>query len=367
MKILQLIPSLKKGGAERLCLDLSFQLQELGNEVVVIAMSKENEYHYLSSLLNCQIIPVNVLPSILKKSTVEIDILQSFVKEFSPDIIHVHLYEAVFVSSLLTHNAKLVIHFHDNMVQFERFSFNTLFSKKKITNFYERRLILNSWKKINIQFIAISDHSEKFIKRVFFDKYPSQKLLNGFNYSRFFATVNGIRNDELIMIGSLVSKKGQSLAIETLQVLVERGYNFNLYLLGDGPLMESLKTLVENKNLSNWVHLLGNVADPERYLSRSKIYIHTAIYEPLGLALLEAMAAGLPIVCTDGGGNKDLVTDGENGYLIKKRSPKLLADKIEWLINNEKDRLRMAKAGQEFALNFRIEDYAKKVLEIYTA
>ena len=105
---------------------------------------------------------------------------------------------------------------------------------------------------------------------------------------------------------------------------------------------------------------------PEHYLQEAVVYLHTAKDEPFGLVLLEAMACGLPVVCTDGGGNRDLIEEGVNGYLVQQRNPELLADKIEWLINNDNDRIRMAKAGQEFALNFKIEDYAKKVLEIYT-
>jgi glycosyltransferase involved in cell wall biosynthesis len=103
------------------------------------------------------------------------------------------------------------------------------------------------------------------------------------------------------------------------------------------------------------------VENVEQYLWQSDVYVHTATYEPLGLVLLEAMAAGFPVISLDGGGNRDLMINGKNGFLIEKQDPKEFADRIlEVYQNNE-----ISNFNAEFAKQFDIKTYCDKLLEIY--
>ena len=81
----------------------------------------------------------------------------------------------------------------------------------------------------------------------------------------------------------------------------------------------------------------------------------------MGLVLLEAMAAGLPVVTLDGGGNRDLVIDGKNGYLIEKQDPKEFADRILEIYQNKE----MSHFNAEYAKQFDIVAYCEKLVEIY--
>jgi spore coat protein SA len=96
-------------------------------------------------------------------------------------------------------------------------------------------------------------------------------------------------------------------------------------------------------------------------LWKSDIYVHTATYEPLGLVLLEAMAAGLPVVTLDGGGNRDLIENGKNGFIINNQNPKHFAEKILEVKDNEE----MKKYNVKFAQKFDIDHYTHKQLELY--
>ena len=368
LKVLHIIPTLKKGGAERLCLDTCQALHHAqGIEVMVFNFWPENAYGFLTEKLNRKVIPSKVVPSILGKSTIEVAELQREVDAFQPDVIHVHLFEALMVVSHLRHTAHLLVHFHDNMPQFENFSWRTLLSKLSITNYFEKRLILKLLQQHKVTFVGISEHTVEYMNKVLPKHAQIVKLLNAIDTQRFHAAPESPRSNELTMIGSLVPKKNQQLAIHVVADLIKRGIPIQLNLLGEGSEREKLEEVTQQLNLAEYIFFQGNVDDPERFLKNSVLYIHTARYEPFGLVILEAMAAGLPVVCTDGGGNRDLIRNGENGFILDTENPEELADKIEYLLTNAEQRIRMGSNAQRFAQDYDIQAYAERLIAIYTA
>jgi glycosyltransferase involved in cell wall biosynthesis len=367
MKIIHLIPNLRKGGAERLCIDTCRALQEKeGVEVLLIQFSPENAYSFLTEGLNRKVIPSQVIPSIRGKSTIEIGELQQEIHTFQPDVIHVHLFESLMVASHLKFHGHLVVHFHDNMVQFENFSWRTVLTKRAFTNFLEKQIILRKLGKRNVTYLGISTHTFEFMDKVLPLNSRKKKLLNAINTKLFDTTKDIVKKNELTTIGSLVPKKAQQIAIQTIAELIKRGISVRLNILGEGSEKNKLQQLTKELNLEENIQFHGNVDDPERYLMQSLIYIHTAIYEPFGLVILEAMAAGLPVVCLDGKGNRDLIREGENGFMIWEQAPKLLADKIQFLLENEDHRQRMGENAYRFAQQFGIRSYLNSLLEIYS-
>ncbi len=114
MKILQVIPSLNKGGAERLVLNLCKELS-INNQVTLVTFRSDNEYAYLSKLIDHKVIPSILIPSLSGKAKVEVDVLQSFIDDYQPDVIHSHLFESEMVLSHINiGGAKRIVHFHDN-------------------------------------------------------------------------------------------------------------------------------------------------------------------------------------------------------------------------------------------------------------
>jgi glycosyltransferase involved in cell wall biosynthesis len=113
------------------------------------------------------------------------------------------------------------------------------------------------------------------------------------------------------------------------------------------------------------VKLLGNVNDVAFYLKQSDIFIHPAIYEPFGLVLLEAMASGLPVISMDGGGNRDIVVDGKNGYLINSNDAHLFFEKILHLLSNKNQYKIMSDFAQRFAKQYDIKKYINQLIEFY--
>lgn len=370
MKILHIIPTLKKGGAERLCLDTCRALKhKQGIEVMVFNFRPENAYGFLTEKMNRKVIPSKVVPSILGKSTIEVATLQLEVDTFQPDVIHVHLFEALMVVSHLRHTACLVVHFHDNMVQFENFSWRTLRSKQGITNFFEKRLVLKALKQHKVAFIGISSVNTDYILKVL-PQYKSQihLLHNAIDTSRFMAIKqNRSSRPILITIGTLNINKNHRLSVEVLKHLNDEGMPVQLVIVGDGPQQNELFHLAKNLGLDQQIQFTGSIDNPEYFLEQADIYIHTAKSEAFGLTILEAMGAGLPVICTDGGGNRDLIRNGENGFILDTEKPEELADKIEHLLKNSEQRIRMGLNAQRFAQDYDIQTYVERLIAICTA
>ena len=368
MKILHIIPSLDKGGAERLTLDIVRSLKDIPHvEVALVIFRNQNNYSFLTDEIDFKVIPSFYTPSLKGKGKKDVKDLQDYIDSFKPDIIHSHLFETEVVLSQvkLMKDVKRVVHFHDNMNQLKRIKLKSIHNKATLTNYYERKIVLKSWSKNRTQTIAISKDTEKFIDRNIPHKFKVTFLKNGINVKRFENKSNDVKENRLVIIGSLVDKKGQKLAVETVSELVKREHNYKLDILGYGNDFEKLENLIKVLELDQHVFLHGNVDFPEVFLHKAKIYLHTAKYEPFGLVILEAMAAGLPVVCTDGYGNRDLIKEGKNGFMIKERTPSLIADKIELLMGDDNLRATMGNFANRYSHKFDISIYTKELMGLY--
>lgn len=366
MKILHLIPSLRKGGAERIALDICLALMQEGHEVKLITLHADNQYEFISKMIDHQQVNTSVTLSLLRKNKVDVTSLQSIIDSFQPDVIHSHLFEAEINLAFcrFPKGVKRVIQFHDNMIQMKSMNWDSFLKKSSLTNYYERHLILKNLPKQTIA-IGISENSLKYINSVLPKRINRILIHNAIDLNRFQKLTKPVNSNHLIMIGSLIDLKGQELAIRTVDELNKRNIPIKLALVGDGPNANKLKELTKNLDIESLVEFTGYVDFPEKHLQNSLIYLHTSYSEAFGLVLIEAMACGLPVVCTDGKGNRDLIQDGENGFMIKNRNPMQLADKIQYLLENEGEYIRLSQNAHNYAQNFGMKNYTNLLLKAY--
>lgn len=376
MRIIHIIPSLRKGGAERMVLDICREiLKHEGTKVCLVSFSDKNDYTFLSHEIQHEVIPSKVIPSISGNPIVEIDSFLKFISDFKPDIIHSHLFEAELVSRWkLFPGIRYVSHCHDNIRQLLKFDLSCLLSKSRITDLHERRIIIDRYQKCNNNFIAISQDTKKYLLRNLPRDVQNIKLLHNAvdfeNFKRNSHTPKSIpdkNNIKLINIGSFVEKKNQIFLVHVVKILKDKGYSVKLELLGDGP----DKTTVENKismmGLTDNIYCRGIVNDVNERIHDADIYVHSALYEPFGLVLLEAMSAGLPIVCLDGKGNRDIMENKKNGFFVKEYNPEIFADRLILLIDNSDLYRSFSDNVIAFAANFDIKSYVKDLLMIYNS
>ena len=370
MRILHIIPRLNKGGAERLCLDICNQLQKRDDvQVRLITFSDENHYPFLTESLDWQVVPASVQLSVFHKNVLNVDALQKAIEDFAPDVIHTHLFEAEIVSRSCNYpQAKWFSHCHDNMRQFQNFSVKTLFNKHLLTNFFEKRYLFSRYKANGGNtFIAISHDTEQYFRKAA-RHFDVQLLPNAIDYEKFYYNQEHqtSTNLRLINVGSLNTNKNQVFLIDVAKILADKSVDFDLKLVGGGQDYSMLKQRIETLGLQKSVSLCGNVDNVEDYLHESDVYVHSSLSEALGLTIIEAMAAGLPVVTLDGRGNRDLIKQGKNGYMVYEQKAEQFADRILEIWNDKLKYSQMSVFAQDFARQYDIKPYVDKLLKIYT-
>ena len=374
MKILHIIPTLNKGGAERLSLDICNHLsKQPGVEVRLIILHAQIKYDISAYTFPIKHISARVHLSISGQHVLFVDELQKYIDDYAPHVIHSHLFEAEIVSRAVHYpHARWFSHCHDNMVQFRNFSIGTVTSRKLFTNYIERRFLLQQYlKNGGNTFLAISNNTANYFRSVVPPSVGTVEVFpNAIDYRRFFmpsskkqSFADGVLR--LVSVGSLLENKNHVFQIEVVKILVDRGVKITLNMVGDGVTRDKVMQKIKDCGVEAQVQLHGNVNNVEEYLWQSDIFIHSAFSEAFGLVLLEAMAAGLPVVSLDGGGNRDLIQNGKNGFLLTERNPILFADKHQEISQNLPQYVAMSEQAQTFAMDYDIQAYILKLLRLY--
>lgn len=178
----------------------------------------------------------------------------------------------------------------------------------------------------------------------------------------------------VVAVGRINDWKGQDVLVEAVAVLRERGVRVPVEIAGDAlpeqrHLEDALRALAAERGVRDDVRLLGYVDDVPSLLARASIFVLPSKRpEPFGLALLDAMAHGLPCIATDAGGPRDMIDHGRTGLLTPMGDPVALADAIERLWNDPDLRARLgAAAAADVRARFSIERTAADVVSVYEA
>jgi glycosyltransferase involved in cell wall biosynthesis len=373
LRVLYLITDFGKGGAQRFLIDLATALRSRDDvDFVIGSLYDRDLYGALTDDL-----PIEQLDfqTFSLRGSNRCPAYEDLLERFRPDLVHTHLFLAEFLSSYyLSPDIAYVCHGHDNMVQLETPSWRTVSNRTALMNLIERRhLIRNKYNKVATAFIANSTHTLDYYRRVLPRHMRSDIVLipYGFNYDRFFNSKVQPPGDteriRLLNVGGFWDKKNQAFVVDIARELRDRGLDFEIHLLGDGPNRPAVESSVRAAGLDDRVLFHGNVQSVERWMCDSHIYLHTAWYEPFGLVFLEAMAAGLPCVTLDGKGNRDLIEDGRNGFLLEQEDASAFADRIVELATDRKRYREISAYAQAFAKKYDIVAATDRLVDFYRA
>ena len=177
----------------------------------------------------------------------------------------------------------------------------------------------------------------------------------------------GLPKDKLILttLGRLVKRKNNE---ELLGIFSEvRKYRpCHLLVMGEGPDRPLLEKINNELDLTKCVTLAGRVG-PEKfqYLASSDIYVSTASHEGFGLAFLEAMESGLPIICYDNGGQVDFLENGKTGFLVKLGQKENFCRQLRELLTSPKLRKEMSAHNRKHVKQFYVRNGAERHLSIF--
>jgi phosphatidyl-myo-inositol alpha-mannosyltransferase len=217
--------------------------------------------------------------------------------------------------------------------------------------------------------IAVSAAARHFIDRYFPGDY--KVIPNGVDVDRFARAVPIARwqdgTPNLLFVGRHEPRKGLLELLKAFRLLRRAGYRSRLLVVGSGPQEREARRYVLTRRLGG-VEFLGRVSDDEKaqLFRTADIYVSPATGgESFGIVLLEAMAAGAPIVCSDIHGYKGVVRRRREGLLVQPRKPKAIAAAIAELLDDDELRTRMAANGRIRAEEFSWERVTAKLDDYY--
>ena len=222
--------------------------------------------------------------------------------------------------------------------------------------------------------VAVSDNLKKLLTDELKVGNPSKILTiyNGIDLNRYVIGYPNLRlRDQMGIsagtlvagtVGSLFKVKGIPYLLDAVSKVVTCFPNFKLLIIGEGDQESTLRHEVVSMGLEETVEFLGFRNDIPELLNLLDVYICASVSEGLSLSILEAMAAGKPVIATEVGGNPELVIPGKNGFLVPPRNPDALAERIMVALKDKNLRQSMGQMGrriveERFSLERMIDNY----------
>ena len=171
----------------------------------------------------------------------------------------------------------------------------------------------------------------------------------------------------LLAVAGLIKRKGVDKVLQAL-ALVTGKYAFTFVVCGDGPELGHLQQLIETLGLQDRVRLVGRVdrALMPKYFAAADVFVHGALTEAAGIVLIEAMASGCPVVCTDAGGPAEYVEHGVTGFVVPVGNLDAVASRIAWLLDHPEEATRLGEAGRRRAMErFGRQRMLDEVIQVY--
>ncbi len=264
--------------------------------------------------------------------------LDSRLTEVKPNIVQAQLIHAMMIlatSQQGSRSWRVVSHQHG-----DHFQANGLRLKAWVDRWSTRRFD---------RVVAVSDHVRRFLVGTY--GIPSSAIAtisNGWDGSPLRRGGNAAPT--VVCVGNLRPEKGHDILLKAFTKVVRRFPNAHLLLVGDGPSRAHVERWISELDLRKNVEMAGAVEEVWPFLARGDVAALPSFNETSGIAAMEAMGAGLPVVASNVGGLPELVEHGHTGHLVAPRDPEELADALLDLLTDPEKARRWGERGRELAV-----------------
>jgi glycosyltransferase involved in cell wall biosynthesis len=359
MKVIQIITlGHELYGAQRHVIDLCLSLQAEGHEVILLIgnAGKMEEYAqaigiktYVLKHLKRAIHPYHDFAGVL-------ELIQLF-KELKPDLVASHSSKAGILARIAAWWLKIPNTF---TVHGWSFAEGSGVVARKTYQVIEKLTGL-----ISDKIIVIAKADEEYALQLRVIKPTKMALIyHGIRPPDDFDKSADNESFVMVMAARFQAQKDHETLIEALIPL--RDMNWQLYLLGDGELLHTMKEKVKKAGLLGKVFFEGAVDNVPEYLKKADVFLLITNWEGLPLSILEAMAHGLPVIATDVAGIKEEVINGVNGFLVPRKNAQSITSAIANLYHNRTMTIDMGKKSKErFEKYFTIDLMTSRTLALY--
>ncbi|MEO0245362.1 MAG: glycosyltransferase, partial [candidate division WOR-3 bacterium] len=214
--------------------------------------------------------------------------------------------------------------------------------------------------------IGVSKKVKEDLKKNF--KVKNAKFIyNGIDKEEIYILSEEAINEDIInkpyiiSIGRLTTQKDFLTLIKAYSIALNKNIKENLIIIGDGEDKQKILKLIRELNLSDRVFLLGYKHNPYPYLKKAKLFILSSIWEGYGIALVEALVLGIPVISTNWLGASEILDNGKYGILVPSKDHKKMGEEIFNLLNHpemlEVLKKKSRERGDFFSLQRMVNSY----------
>nr|WP_154983994.1 glycosyltransferase family 4 protein [Paenibacillus xylanexedens] len=200
--------------------------------------------------------------------------------------------------------------------------------------------------------LTVSDSFRRYLSP--YVKHPDRIRIipNGFDEKRFKPIPHDNAVPQLVTVCRLVPAKGLDILFKACAELKDRGHDYVLHIIGDGPIRPDLEELAQRLGIYNETIFYGYTLHPEEFMPFFDVFVLPSRAEAFGSVFAEAALSCLALVGTDVGGIPEQIEDGVNGLLVPPEDPTALADALEKVMLDPAYRYELARSACEKAKTF---------------
>jgi len=346
------------GGAEQMIVDLSRGLRRTGHEVTVALMSRG----WLQDELERAGVPTALMPKRRRVDVAYFRRVGKFLRNNAIQVIHAHEFNSNVSGCVIGRMTGIPV-------------VATVHGREYVASRLRRRIAYRWVGRTAGRVVAVSGTIRRFLAEgVGLRGDNVATIYNGIDTERYEGTAGsdpirrelGIGPGALVVgaVGSLYAVKGHVHLIRALADVARDLPDVACIVAGRGELRAELEDEARRLGLHDRVRFLGYRSDVPRLLAAMDVFVLPSLSEGLPLSLLEAMAAGVPVVATEVGGNAEVIDDGATGFLVPPRRSDLLAERIREVLGDRSRAramsLRARRSVQErFSADRMVRDYER--------
>ena len=352
LKIIHVIQGIVIHGAEKMLVDMAIGQKKSGHDVTVVSQYARQGNAYEDALEEAGVRVIYFgkplgfnLPHMAK--------LTRFMKAEHPDVVHTHLHAAIYLVPYYMIDRRCAkVHTVHSIATFEFGYMHRMFQRF-------------AYKFLGEVPVSIC----KSVQKTMIDEYGFLKnppvIYNSIVRSDFNLPKISHDNFVFVNVASHTDVKNQAMLLNAFAKAAKRRNGIRLRLIGDGPNRQALEQQAKALGIFDYVEFLGIRHDVPELLAKSDVFVLSSDTEGMPLSILEAFAAGLPVLSTDVSGSRDVVENGINGFIVPIGDAAEMADKMVCFAENTPLTETISVHNREYSKEFDFDVMEGKYTELY--
>lgn len=360
MKILLITSHLKIGGIPVYTVTLANRLSKKGHTVFIASSGGELKSELYSEVVHVDV-PLDTKSVLSPKIWVTVFKLRALIKKEGIDIIHAQTRVAQFTAHILSKMTATpyVVTWHG--------FYRPHFFRKFMPCWGERTIAISK----SVLHHLVDDFNREEAKvRLIFNGVDASKFKNDYteDQKQVIKKKCGLKNGPVVgIICRLAGDKGHAFLIEAFKGVLSQVPEAQLVIVGEGKLKNALKDRVAQLGIGDSVYFFDGTLNPREFLAVMDVFTRPSIEEGFGIAVVEAMLMGVPVVATNVGGFRSILNEGEFGILVEPKDVSGLKDAIVKMLTDRAFAKKIGAAAQQHAaLNFSAEKMTAQIQDVYT-